>query len=89
MIAAPSPIGLIAISTVTATISAIPAARRNARKIRGSAAGMMIFRTRSTGDRRSARDTSIRRGSIPPTAARVRIRIGQTHANATITISMR
>ena len=34
----------------------MPAARRNARKIRGSAAGMMILRTRSVGDsRRRAR----------------------------------
>ncbi len=47
MMPAPRPIGLIAISTVTATISAMPAARRNATKIRGSAAGMMILQTRS------------------------------------------
>ncbi len=33
----------MAISTVTATISAMPAERRKATKMRGSAAGMMIF----------------------------------------------
>ena len=89
MMPAPSPIGLMAISTVTATISATPAASRKARKMRGSAAGMMILATRRASDSRSARATSISRGSMPPTAARVRIRIGQTQAKATITISMR
>ena len=89
MMPAPRPIGLIAISTVTATISAMPADSRKATKIRGSAAGMMIFQTRCAGGKRSARDTSISRGSMLRTAARLRIRIGQTQAKATMTISMR
>ena len=79
----------MAISTVTATIRAMPAESRNATKIRGSAAGMMIFQTRCAGGKRNARATSISRGSMLRTAARERIRTGQTQANATITISMR
>ena len=50
---------------------------------------MTIFQTRCAGGSRSARDTSISRGSMLRTAARERMRIGQTQANATITISMR
>ena len=43
----PSPSGLTAISTVTATISEMPAARRKATKMRGSAAGATILTTRA------------------------------------------
>ena len=43
---------------------------------------------RCAGVRRSARDTSINRGSMPRTAVRLRISIGQTLAKATITISI-
>jgi len=55
MIPAPNPKGLTAISTVTATISAMPAARRNATNMRGSAAGITILATHAGKLRRSAR----------------------------------
>ena len=76
----PRPWGLTAISTVTATISEIPAARRNATKMRGSAAGATILTVRCTGESLNARATSISRGSTPPTAARDRIMSGQKQA---------
>ena len=56
--------------------------------MRGNAAGRTILKTRWRGDRRRARATSRRRGSMPVIADRDRISIGQRQAKATMAISM-
>ncbi len=70
-------------------MSEMPAARRKATKIRGKAAGATILSVRCMGVSRSARATSMSRGSTPPTAARDRITSGQKQAKAMMAISSR
>ena len=86
----PSPIGLTEISTVTATISAIPAARRNATKMRGSAAGKTILQIREKRVKaQRARHLDQPRLDAGTAARRQDQQPARVLAKATITISIR
>ena len=81
---------MTAISTVTATMSEMPAASRKATKMRGSAAGATILTMRCE-ERKPQRARDLDQPRLdarkPPRA--YRISSGQKQANATMAISSR